>query len=122
MLLAESAILLHLKAIGVILLVLHGVVVSLLAFVASERDLHSHCRHLLNFASLLGTAVRINLTTPELPRRPAAEKAQKNKPLFTGMLIIAYEAGRVNRNFQKNPTFFVFRLPFRHRIWYTILR
>ena len=49
MLPAESAILLHLKAIGVILLVLHGVVVSLLAFVASERDLHSHCRHLLNF-------------------------------------------------------------------------
>ena len=48
-LLAESAILLHFQTIGVILFVLHGVVVSLLAFVASERDLHSHCRHLLNF-------------------------------------------------------------------------
>ena len=36
--------------------------------------------------------------TPELPRRPAAEKAQKNKPLFTGMLIIAYAAELVNVN------------------------
>ena len=26
------------------------------------------------------------------------------------MLIIAYGTGRVNRKFQKNPTFFVFRL------------
>ena len=47
-LLAESAILLHFQTIGVILFVLHGVVVSLLAFVASERDLNSHVRHLLN--------------------------------------------------------------------------
>ena len=49
LLLAESAILFQFDTVGVVLLVLHGVVVSLLAFVASERDLHSHCRHLLNF-------------------------------------------------------------------------
>ena len=47
-LLAESAILLHLKTVRVILLVLHGVVVSLLAFAASECDFHAHDRHLLN--------------------------------------------------------------------------
>ena len=42
MLLAESAILLHLETVGVVLLVFHGVVVSLLAFVASECDLYAH--------------------------------------------------------------------------------
>ena len=41
--LAESAILIHLQPVGVVLLVFHRVVVSLLAFVASERDLDSHC-------------------------------------------------------------------------------
>ena len=47
LLLAESAILLQFDTVGVVLLVLHGVVVSLLALVASERDLNSHVRHLL---------------------------------------------------------------------------
>ena len=47
LLLAESAILLQFDTVGVVLLVLHGVVVSLLAFVASERDFNSHVRHLL---------------------------------------------------------------------------
>ena len=41
-LLAESAILLHLETVGVILLVLHGVVVSLLALRASQSDFHAH--------------------------------------------------------------------------------
>ena len=39
---AESAVLLHFKTIGVILLVLDGVVVSLLALGASESDLNAH--------------------------------------------------------------------------------
>jgi hypothetical protein len=41
-LLAESAVLLHLKTVGVVLLVLDGVVVSLLAFAASHSDLNAH--------------------------------------------------------------------------------
>ena len=48
MLLAELAVLVHLYTITGIFLVLHRIVVSLLAFVASERDLNSHIRHLLN--------------------------------------------------------------------------
>ena len=48
LLLAESAILFQFDTVGVVFLVLHGVVVSLLAFIASERDLNSHVRHLLN--------------------------------------------------------------------------
>ena len=39
---AESAVLLHLETIGVILLVLHGVVVSLLALGASQSDFNAH--------------------------------------------------------------------------------
>jgi hypothetical protein len=42
MFLAESAILLHFKPIGVVLFVLHGVVVSLLAFGTSESDFNAH--------------------------------------------------------------------------------
>ena len=39
---AEAAVLVHLKSVGVVLLVLHGVVVALLAFGASQSDLYSH--------------------------------------------------------------------------------
>jgi hypothetical protein len=42
MLSAESAILLHLEPVRVVLLVLHGVVVSLLAFGTSESDFNAH--------------------------------------------------------------------------------
>ena len=41
-LLAESAILLHFETVRVVLLVLHGVVVSLLALRASQSDFHAH--------------------------------------------------------------------------------
>ena len=39
---AETAILVHLQAVRVVLLVLHGVVVALLALGASQSDLYSH--------------------------------------------------------------------------------
>ena len=42
MLLAETAILLHLKTIGVVLLVLRGVVVALLALGAGQSDFNGH--------------------------------------------------------------------------------
>ena len=42
MLSAEGAILVHFKTVRVVLLVLHRVVVSLLALIASQSDLHSH--------------------------------------------------------------------------------
>ena len=46
-LLAESAILLHFETVGVILLVLHGVVVSLLALGACQDNFVSHSSFLL---------------------------------------------------------------------------
>jgi hypothetical protein len=49
---AESAVLLHLETIGVILLVLHGVVVSLLALRASQSDFNAHNGTSLKIASL----------------------------------------------------------------------
>ena len=42
MLLAELAVLVHLKTVGIVLLVLHRVVVSLLALCACERYLNAH--------------------------------------------------------------------------------
>jgi len=51
-LLAESAILLHFETVGVILLVFHGVVVSLLALGASQSDFHAHNGTSLKIASL----------------------------------------------------------------------
>jgi hypothetical protein len=42
MLAAEPTVLLELKTLGSVLLVLHGVVVSLLAFAASQYYLNSH--------------------------------------------------------------------------------
>ena len=51
MLLAEAAILVHLKAIGIVLLVLDGIVIALLALGAGQRNLNAligcHLRHLL---------------------------------------------------------------------------
>ena len=41
-LLAETAVLVELKSVGVILLVLLGFVIALLAFAASKSDLNSH--------------------------------------------------------------------------------
>ena len=42
MLLAERAILVELETVGVVLLVLHGIVVSLLAFAARQGNFYSH--------------------------------------------------------------------------------
>jgi hypothetical protein len=39
---AESAILVHFKSVWIVLLVFHRVVVAVLAFCASQSDLHSH--------------------------------------------------------------------------------
>jgi len=51
-LLAESAILLHFETVGIVLLVLHGIVVSLLALRASQSDFNAHNGTSLNIASL----------------------------------------------------------------------
>ena len=47
MLPAETAILVELETIGIILLVLEGIVISLLALAASQRDLNAHGFNLL---------------------------------------------------------------------------
>jgi len=47
MLLAETAVLAELKTIGIVLFVLHGVVISLLAFGAGKNNLDAHCSFLL---------------------------------------------------------------------------
>ena len=43
-LLAEAAILVHFKTVGVVLLVLHGIVIALLALAARQRNLNTLIR------------------------------------------------------------------------------
>jgi len=49
---AESAVLLHFETVRVVLLVFHGIVVSLLALGASQSDFNAHNGTSLNIASL----------------------------------------------------------------------
>jgi hypothetical protein len=44
---AETAVLVELQTIGIVLLVLEGIVISLLAFGAGQGDFHAHCMLLL---------------------------------------------------------------------------
>ena len=84
MLSAEPAILLHFETVRVVLLVLHCVVVSLLAFVASQSDFYTHCRHLLKFLPPCIPAAIKDLedaeTTMGVIRR--RKRAHKKRPLF----------------------------------------
>jgi hypothetical protein len=45
---AETAVLVELETIGIVLLVLEGIVISLLAFGAGQGDFNAHCMLLLN--------------------------------------------------------------------------
>jgi hypothetical protein len=45
---AETAVLVELKTIGIVLFVLERIVISLLAFGAGQSDLNAHCVLLLN--------------------------------------------------------------------------
>ena len=65
MLSTESAILLHFEAVGIVLFVLHGVVVSLLAFGASQCDFYAHERHLLKKLSPCITPAIVNLAAAQ---------------------------------------------------------
>ena len=87
MLLAESAILLHLETIGVILLVLHGVVVSLLALGTSHSDFHAHIRHLLkNLPPCMAVAI-IDLANTKLLRYSSTEEKGAKKYPFSQVAL-----------------------------------
>jgi len=85
---AESAILVHLKSVGVVLFVFHCVVISLLTFCTSKCNLYAHysAPPVKNFASLL------KLTGHFF--------AQKNKPCLQVLDIIARHFCRVNSFFE----------------------
>ena len=99
---AESAVLLHFETVGVILLVLHGVVVSLLALGASQSDFHAHNGTSLKIASLYHSVYEkfsqrfTTITAPEL------KNGRKNKsPFFTGEIILPQGVPIVNNYFAK---------------------
>ena len=56
---AETAVFVHFQTVGRILFVLHGVIVALLALVASECDLYSHFGTSLSFIPC-GTVASLN--------------------------------------------------------------
>ena len=77
---AESAVLLHFETVGVVLLVLHGVVVSLLALRASQSDFNAHNGTSLKLPPCITPAnEKFRVRTTTFP--PGAEKwPQKNSP------------------------------------------
>ena len=79
-LLAESAILLHLETVRVILLVLHSVVVSLLALRTSHGDFHAHNgTSLKNCLPVWPRPVKFRRGEITVPP-PGAEKGAQKKP------------------------------------------
>jgi hypothetical protein len=83
MLSAEPAILLHFKTVGIVLLVLHRVVVSLLALVAAKRDLYAHFGTSLKYLPPCITAVYEKFSWCETTlHRPRLKMGVKRYPLF----------------------------------------
>ena len=79
---AESAVLLHFETIRVILLVFHGVVVSLLALRASQSDFNAHNGTSLNIASLYHSGYeKFSKRSTTIPA-PKLKKARKKIALF----------------------------------------
>jgi len=64
MLPAESAVLVHLHSIGVVLFVLHGIIVPLFAFAASKCYFNSH----IYTSQRLGTTILYNKNT-KMPQK-----------------------------------------------------
>ena len=60
---AEFAVLLHLETIGVVLLVLHGVAVSLLALRTPKGHFYAHIRHLLKFCLPVSSPAMLKFRT-----------------------------------------------------------
>jgi hypothetical protein len=69
---AESAVLLHFETVRVVLLVLHGIVVSLLALGASQSDFNAHNGTSLKLPPCITPAMKdleggqLQITAPEL--------------------------------------------------------
>ena len=73
---AESAVLAHFETVGVILLVFHGVVVSLLALGASQSDFNAHNGTSLILPPCITPAMK-NLVSGNYNSAPKLKKAQK---------------------------------------------
>ena len=85
--LAELAILVQFKSVGIILLVFLCVVVSLFAFAASECDSDAHCRHLLKIFE----AKKLPF---EVANRSVNAK-NEHTPSFLACCIIPFDSGPV---------------------------
>ena len=76
---AETTVFVHFQSVRVILLVLHGVVVSLLALGASLSDFYAHNDTSLKLPPCI-TPSRKNLVSGHYIFRSGAEKGAQKKP------------------------------------------
>jgi hypothetical protein len=85
---AEGAILVQLQLVGSVLLVLHGIVVSLLALVASQSDFHAHLTappyYWYPVPASAGDTDCLPAVFKSGPHAPKAKNAHDKKALFTG--------------------------------------
>ena len=95
---AESAVLLHFETVRVVLLVFHGIVVSLLALGASQSDFNAHNGTSLKLPPCI-TSARKNLDSGHYNCRPKLKKGIKIKPFFTGRTILSQDLNIVNNFF-----------------------
>jgi hypothetical protein len=99
-LLAESAILLHFETVRVILLVFHGIVVSLLALRASQSDFNAHDGTSLKFASLYRPGYDRFSKRLTTFTAPGLKNGRTNTdPFFTGRDILSQDEPIVNNFF-----------------------
>ena len=95
MLLAESAVLVHFKSVGIVLLVLHGVVVALFAFCTRQCNFNSHFRHLL-FSCPFRHYCLPQPRNCGFNGEPCAKKTHKKISPIRGTYIIPQIEGLVN--------------------------
>ena len=101
-LLAESAILLHFETVRVVLLVFHGIVVSLLALGASQSDFNAHNGTSLKFASLYHFGYEKFSKRSTTFTAPKLKKAHKKSP-FSQVESFYHRGDKVSITF-----FFIF--------------
>jgi hypothetical protein len=92
--LTESAVLVHLKPVRVILFILHRVIIALFALSAGQSYFHSHNGTSRNTEKFLAP----NLRSCGLPQ---GKRMQKNNPIYRGKIIVTHRFTSVKLYFQK---------------------
>ena len=90
---AESAVLIHLKSVRIVLLILHSVIVSLLTFCTSQCDFYSHLFHPFR---ILNIRIKTTLYSDFCLLAILCFFTTQIKPLFRGKTILSQIPTLVN--------------------------